>query len=90
MASPAEMFTAWVITQMDGWPGDKKAKTKVIELLYVAYRQGKIDGMSSIINPMRQSVRAFDDMIATQGLWVAKLVKRVKEVIPDAKSILEP
>lgn len=82
-------FTAWVIQAMDGWPGPKDQKRLVIEMLYDAYRQGRIHGMDSVINPLRQAVQNFDNMVANGGKFNAKLVKTVKEVL-DAKSNTGP
>ena len=86
MANKMEEFTAWVIHVMDGWPGDKGVKKQVIELLYDAYRQGKVDGMESFVNPMRQCVQNYDVMVAQSGNWRIKLLKTIQRVEEMANS----
>lgn len=89
LASKNAEFTAWVVAQMDGWPGNKDYKRKVIELLYDAYRQGRIHGMDAMVNPMRQCVANYDNMVANSGKYIAKLVQVTEEAI-DANSNPRP
>lgn len=88
-------FTAWVVQAMDGWPGDKSQKRQVIELLYDAYRQGRIAGMDSMVNPLRQCVENFDNMVAQSGKYNASArkaedIQRFMKGVDNAKSNTGP